>query len=1080
MAGGIKITPRNLSFIITDKNKTKFSDNKTDETLKWIKSTLIFYYFNSFINPHINDTKNKNELYTKKNFEEDIYKDFKECEKDKEFNIFKESFEKKNISEEKKYPDILKDLIDIQESSISKKEITDFHFEFGNFVKNCLELEIEEDNLKYIIAQIKDTLYLLHNSILKEEFLYSFYQIKIIERLYNQLLENIGAVKVENKGKKLNSDDLLTINALKPILLKFRLLEFLTLKNTKNFGYNMTTIFYRNDIGQLMDQLDNLIIYKNKNALKNFISFCNKYHYFIVYIETIFPYNKFNKNCTETDFKIAIFYIELLTYLYKNKINFYFIFDDVEIKFIFNDKQYKIIKPILKLNEENNIYLSIDTGVKYKNQNYKLINIEDNVGEKYTIYTINWLKKNINEKLESTKFKNIFEDIDKEKVDSISKEKFLTSKLFLTSNSIIPKMWTLLFSFDKNSKSLKYIIDNLLDIEKEIYDIIKNTFDNLNDLLGVENCFDFTKKMAFFYEETSFLWRDLIGKEIEKNLSNNELNNYKNKIDDEKYKLETLKIIHWPDDKINNYRKILDDQYYAIDDMIEREEKYEKIRQQEKYLRNLKDKVDDLKIKNNKSLEIYKGKIGKKIHALIEELKDLEDEEIEKKKKKIEREYEDLKGILNEKINSLYGNDINWQGESLINNDEDNIDEEDSKESELYWIMLDYVTSRELVKKRLNATDNREKMKYGTEIEKLELISVLNFISSIESEDSALGEEDNKIIESLLRAQLMLKLCEICYLVKDFFKVLKDRSKRNEISEKEYVFSYKICHNYSLTTQIIQPKFEPNDIIYLFFVFSEKDDDNKDRMSIGPIFSDKVRYNKNLKSIYRDALSKIRKLNKPDILEICKICSIKIYLEITKEYTKNINENLTEDELNKKNFEELISYFETDWKNEEDPKNRSMKEEISKSIKSVMDLAKNFDIIIKEEENQNNIEEKNNFDDMEIFKKEKNKRLNAEELITKKINPSFKYYIIKNIKVVEELINTGLKENDIAILFKADKETNYIPFWVFLIRNMSSLNCIYYENKKNNNLDIYKKITTEIRKKIGELIKDINKIIGLI
>ena len=108
---------------------------------------------------------------------------------------------------------------------------------------------------------------------MKKEFLYSFYQIKIIERLYNQLLDNIGAVKVENKGKKLNSDDLLTINALKPILLKFRLLEFLTLKNTKNFGYNMTTIFYRNDIGQLMDQLDNLIIYKDKNALKKFYFF---------------------------------------------------------------------------------------------------------------------------------------------------------------------------------------------------------------------------------------------------------------------------------------------------------------------------------------------------------------------------------------------------------------------------------------------------------------------------------------------------------------------------------------------------------------------------------------------------------------------------------------------------------------------------------------------------------------------------------------------------------------------------------------------------------------------------------------
>jgi len=35
-----------------------------------------------------------------------IYLNILLCEKDKEFNIFKESFENKNISEEKKFPDI--------------------------------------------------------------------------------------------------------------------------------------------------------------------------------------------------------------------------------------------------------------------------------------------------------------------------------------------------------------------------------------------------------------------------------------------------------------------------------------------------------------------------------------------------------------------------------------------------------------------------------------------------------------------------------------------------------------------------------------------------------------------------------------------------------------------------------------------------------------------------------------------------------------------------------------------------------------------------------------------------------------
>ena len=45
--------------------------------------------------------------------------------------------------------------------------------------------------------------------------------------------------------------------------------------------------------------------------------------------------------------------------------------------------------------------------------------------------------------------------------------------------------------------------------------------------------------------------------------------------------------------------------------------------------------------------------------------------------------------------------------------------------------------------------------------------------------------------------------------------------------------------------------------------------------------------------------------------------------------------------------------------------------------------------------------------------------------------------MIKNIKVVEEIINTNLKEDDVSNLFKG--KINYIPFWVFLIRNMSEL-----------------------------------------
>ena len=45
MAGGIKITPRNLSFITTDQNKNNFDDTNIDDTMHWIRSVLNFYYF---------------------------------------------------------------------------------------------------------------------------------------------------------------------------------------------------------------------------------------------------------------------------------------------------------------------------------------------------------------------------------------------------------------------------------------------------------------------------------------------------------------------------------------------------------------------------------------------------------------------------------------------------------------------------------------------------------------------------------------------------------------------------------------------------------------------------------------------------------------------------------------------------------------------------------------------------------------------------------------------------------------------------------------------------------------------------
>ena len=130
-----------------------------------------------------------------------------------------------------------------------------------------------------------------------------------------------------------------------------------------------------------------------------------------------------------------------------------------------------------------------------------------------------------------------------------------------------------------------------------------------------------------------------------------------------------------------------------------------------------------------------------------------------------------------------------------------------------------------------------------------------------------------------------------------------------------------------------------------------------------------------------------------------------------------------------------------------------------------MKLAKYFDEIIKVE--KESPEKSIDFEDMVIFKKGNEKRIEVESLLLKQINPSFKFYIIKNLQLIKTLINTKLSNEEINEI--CNKNLNEIPFWVFLIRNMSSLNYINYENKNN---PFSNDITYKIRDKIEELIKE--------
>ena len=1061
MAGGIKITPRNLAFITTDQNKNKksFDDTNIDDTMYWIKSALTFYYFNSFIDIPDDKKKEKIDVYSKSRFKSEICNAFKTCSD----SILTTN----DVSVEDLFPKIMTCLLQIQNSSLNK--VSAYNFNFGDFVKECLDVAIEEDNLRYIKDQIEDTLTLLNYSELSKESLYSFYQIKIVYNFYEEILENIGSVKVENKGQKMNSDQLLRIDTLKPILLKFRLLEGLTNKGKENFGYNINPVLHRPELNQFLLKLNELILNKNKSALKDFVKFAQEYHYFLNNLDTLFPFNQFNEKCKDTDFEVAYYYLKLMVELYKNKTNFIFIFDNEEFPFIFEEKQYDRILPILKLNEKNTIYLSIGTMCKYYKSktgdmsDVYLIQKIENVNREKTLYFINLFKKHSGQ-INPETIKDSFRTFKNDSTESVREKKFLSSNLFLTNNSIIPKIWALLFSFNNESNTLKYIVENLLPFEREIFYIIKDSFyDKINDLSQIEEFIEFTNSTNFFYNEESFLWKDLIGFKLGKETKEEDYKNLIKKIDDELNNVETLKQFSWPDENIDAYKEILNKYLDDFNEKIETEKKSAELKKAEKNLNKLKKEVLELDLKGG--LEVFKGDIIEKINKLlndklevilkeevleldlkgglevfkgdiIEKINKLLNDKLEvilKETTLIEKEIKDLKAISKEKIVSLKKNDIDWGKPKLKARSN-----EESKTIKLYKNMLYYATCSELEQKILNANDNKERMRYGTQLERLGLRSLLKYINSLGNE--ALGTENRKTIKSMFRAQLMLKLWNDGIdqvSIKNFISDLNSKSQRNLITDEEYGFTYQIASEYSLTTKIIQPNFQPKDIIYLFFKYNENNE-----YVAGPIFDD-INMQIKMNILYQEVIDEVKNKNLDNICDICVLASKIMHREFTKKY----------DEVLPDNYDELLKKF----KEENYTKNKKILDKLINALK----LSKYIDEIIKIK--KETPLQQINFDDMAIFNKKDVKRIDIEGLLTKKINPSFKYYIIKNLQLLKSLINSKLTHDDISDLFQPQKDEAYIPFWVFLIRNMSAINCINYEEKTN---PFCEDISSEIRQKI--------------
>ena len=242
-AGGVPFTSRNLNFIVEDKNNNKFKDKgelKYEKIGNWIKSIFNYYYFDSFI-----ENNRKPNDYSKIKFEDDTIKCFQEKPEETVDYLVE-------ISEDEKYPAIVLPLLNIQQ--VAKGKNKDYKFNFLEFVSNCLKVEIDENTLKYINIQIEDTFNLIYNSSISSELMFNYCQIKIVKNIYEELLEEIDSVKSEEKGNKLNSDELFRNNVLRKRLLRFRLFEKL-LENKETFTKGINNILYYKNINNITEKV---------------------------------------------------------------------------------------------------------------------------------------------------------------------------------------------------------------------------------------------------------------------------------------------------------------------------------------------------------------------------------------------------------------------------------------------------------------------------------------------------------------------------------------------------------------------------------------------------------------------------------------------------------------------------------------------------------------------------------------------------------------------------------------------------------------------------------------------------------
>ena len=394
----------------------------------------------------------------------------------------------------------------------------------------------------------------------------------------------------------------------------------------------------------------------------------------------------------------------------------------------------------------------------------------------------------------------------------------------------------------------------------------------------------------------------------------------------------------------------------------------------------------------------------------------------------------------------------------------------DTKNYFLYELIFWYSSIEDNLNKLFDInTTEKESMELTMNLYKNnELDPLMSFISDKKLQfNENLPTKEQKIVKQMLRGLFISKIRNngINLLNLDnIVDIINSRINFNEeIPDEEYYFCYMISDKYPKNLKLRMPIFEPMDIFYLFFVY-----DKNGTYKLGEIFH-------GIKCNFG---------GKKDIADTILNNEYKDMIKLSEDLGKLFYKNISGKEIENEEKINMIEFLKNESSKENELINdNNNRKELYEKIASCLSYIKLFQENIFNNQKNNPKKYEFKLDDFyNLINKENNKLIDCSNIFKKEkeskeidknqnlFSPSFIFYINNNQTFINELFNDiNISNNSIIYDLNKHIKIDYLPFWLYILRNISSLNCIEYGKKEIRELEpiLTNNISDKIKKKIS-------------